>query len=483
MADAIAAVKRDYPKSFVRIYQFSGNDKDGCNTSIDLGDRTSVDDAVWEKQPPSGTTLLGAALKKTIEAAGTSQANIVIVTDGGERCLPRLCEVANAELPTKPNLNVELVFTEDALHSDINRLQCVAAAGVKTYRAADVPALKPELPLECEWVGGYLWIPGFFLGVLLVFLAGIAGSFAAALGRNAEKFHQEREDKKSKKLAAESEQQRQTTDATSASVVPIGATAISRKTIGTVTWSLLLLSVVAALVSLAPLACTACGRGTWLTRLLLFADGSFGSKFLPGLFVSFVGWVLLQFWAFLEARQTSRNNAYLEHQQEQANAKRKADDQSRDAVRRTDLLADIKSRKTTLDRDEGLTKEAGALAASRASESGQPASMRQLGDSDSDYAARIAKGERIKSRILLVVTKLSKPSRLKKYADLRWRNYWRLIDELEKDGLVTDNAVSDLQDIFRYWPAYLGRTSVIGGWTAKIDSFEIENIKEPAPTR
>src|SRR5262245_2040043 len=62
--DQIAALKRERPKSFVRISQFNGNSKDSCATPIVLGARATLEAATWEKRSPVGTTLLGAALRK-----------------------------------------------------------------------------------------------------------------------------------------------------------------------------------------------------------------------------------------------------------------------------------------------------------------------------------------------------------------------------------------------------------------------------------
>ncbi len=386
-------------------------------------------------------------------------------------------------MPGLRNITVELDYVQER-PSDVARLECVARAQSPAARGLEktsqiVAGAPAPHDSTCDWVGGFLWLPGIALGFFLIAAASLAFSHTAALDRKAEAWDEsekerKEQEKKDKGKEKKIESEQLAVPPAAAVKAPEPKKKKARLPFGWLT--VLCVSGLTIVSSMWWLLSTPCASSAW-PQFVAFADGSFGSKFLPGVFVSFVGWVLLQFWGVMQARQTKRNNDFLEHLQDRARAQRIAENITRDDKLRTELHADIRAKKAALDKEERELPRARPPRNVLVDAEPEPVF------DPPDFAPRAAKGEEIKSRILEVVTQLTDVSRLRKYTAIRWRDYWRVADELQKDGLIATADTSDLKDIFRHWPTYLRREAVSDDWKAQIDGFDVTRIKAPAPPK
>lgn len=484
LAARLLQITTSEPTALVSRTYFGGRGVVACDAAVTIQTPPKpVTDNTPTPPLPWGPTQLGPALDAALDAAGAGPAKIVIITDGSESCRLDLCSVALERLPGLRNVTVDVDYVQERPR-DVARLECVARAQSAAARGLELPAHSvtgtPAVrDSTCDWVGFFLWLPGFAFSLFLIAAASLAFSHAAALDRKAEEWgEKEKERREQEKKEQEKKDKEKKTESEQSANPPVATVAAqeasNKKAKLPIGWlSVLGASFLVTVGSMWWLLSTPCGWSAAWPQFVAFADGSFGSKFLPGVFVSFVGWVLLQFWGVMQARQTKRNNDFLQHLQDRADSKRQADNAIRDEKLRVELVTDIRSRKAALDKDEQELPRARPPRNFLADDEPQPVI------DPPDFAGRQAKGEAIKSRIVDVVAGLSDIARLRRYANLRWTGYWRVVDELERDKLITPSDSWELKDIFRHWETYLERGTVTDDWKAKIDGFDVARINPP----
>lgn len=253
---------------------------------------------------PNGSTPLGITLKAVLESSRTTGADIYVYSDGGNFCGEvNVCEVTRAYLSVYPE--IDLHFDPiDPNSDDTEALGCLKQARqpVKQVSIAIDPA--PQV--------GEAKYPRVVVGWILLLSCVLVAASAAMFihmwgGQSAALVAHHREDVRRKTLT---DQQRKDEDDVAAKEKSDRPNVYSRPEIRkldanerkhSIKWPELVLrtSWPLALVVAVDLALALYYEGSFgqaWTEFWSFAQSNFGSVFLTGAMLGFVGWALIRFW-------------------------------------------------------------------------------------------------------------------------------------------------------------------------------------------
>lgn len=320
-----------------------------CASPLAIQPPTPAENATWTAPRPSGATQLGAALEAAIQAAGVTRSRIVLVTDGSQTCEPELCQVAQANLPQRSHIAVELAFTEDASASTRDKLQCVVNAQTERFEGTGIAGSataedRAEFVSE-TWQGTPIFLVSVILAVLgsLVSLCLHFGHKAQLLEYEVGRLKELTEDE-ARVLADASSTPKRTRK-------PEWGKLVSR---GSMCSAALALAAIAAIGWLM----TAGGENAQ-TSIWATLNSPFMSYGVPAIALSAVGFTALQVWGYLEnGRQYLIKRGDYEIAKEQGRQKQREEDyrnyrRLRDTLRKQELATRWESnRLLRLDADD-----------------------------------------------------------------------------------------------------------------------------------
>ncbi|MDP3737906.1 MAG: VWA domain-containing protein [Hyphomonadaceae bacterium] len=176
-----------------------------------------------------------------------------------------------------------------------------------------------------------------------------------------------------------------------------------------------------------------------------FAEGSFGSKFLPAMLLGFVGWALIKFWDLYLLRRDTLSEEYRAEKEVEKKALRDRQENERKTQRRKDLLELNQIQAMTAQDSE--RKSVAALRSDPETDPEREAKAKQL----EDIAAHIRKA---KERIEAVIREIPDNGRLERYARFRRGDYRYVVVSLEVQEVVTSALKSALDKLLADWIAY-----------------------------
>ena len=176
-----------------------------------------------------------------------------------------------------------------------------------------------------------------------------------------------------------------------------------------------------------------------------FAEGSFGSKFLPAMLLGFVGWALIKFWDLYLLRRDTLSEEYRAEKEEEKKALRDNQERQRKSQRRKDLL-ELNQIQEISARDSER-KSVGTLRSVPEIDPESETKAKQL----EDVAVHIRKA---KERIEAVIREIPDNRRLERYARFRRGDYRYLVVSLEVQEVVTSVLKSALDKLLADWIAY-----------------------------
>lgn len=404
--------------------------------------------------PPLGgendKTAIGNALEAVL-LSREGRGKFVLITDGIEECGADFVKIRNqypdAEIVVRqvgktPNPALQLL--------EISPRSPATSIGAQP---AEVP---PSAPLSaptatCKTAGSNIFWAGLATSIFLIVVVLMLGSFAADEQRKVARWHKRQVDKG--KLRKDDP----LPDLDGLLQASLSAKVSTWFGIHWLTWLTFGLAALGLVVTLPPLWGPApCNWASTQVEAVSFANSSFGSKFLPGLFVSFVGWILLQFWGYIAVRQTTENTEYQEHVRAEDRLRRIAEG----AIRLEEIRSEFRSKWATMDRKE------------RAREY-----LAQLMDSE-EFETISAKIATLKTRILAAILSLHDDRILKRFFFLNDSDYRSLFQLMRESERIAERDEEGLREIFEYWIAYArGRTLDLSGVRLKLREFDPDKIR------